>query len=71
MAVTYISGHNVTFEEANCEVVAPKAAVENTNVGRIFVDEEHEQQGWEFLPVKQAGKVNWVSLFLNQLRYYY
>jgi len=69
MSVTYISGHNVTFEEANCEAAAPKATVENTKTRRIFIDEEHQE--WEFLPIKQAGKVNWVSLFLNQLRHYY
>lgn len=68
MTVTYITGHTVTFEAENREVAAPKVAIEDTNARRIFVDEEH--QGREFLPIQQAGKVNWVALFLNQLRNY-
>lgn len=70
MAVNYITGHNVAFEQTPCDEAAPKAAaIENAKTRRIFIDEEHE--GREFLPIKQAGKVNWVSLFLNQIRIYY
>ncbi len=76
MAVNYLTGHNVTFEEANCEAAAPRAAtIENTKARRIFIDEEHqgdkEHRKQEFLSILQAGNINWVSLFLNQLRHLY
>ena len=68
MAVTYLAGHNVTFETVKYEEAAPKAAIEDTKARRIFLDEEHQGRG--FRPFQQAEKPTWGTLFsiFNRLR---
>lgn len=65
MAVNSLTGRELTFEETKCEETRKVAQPTR----RIFTDEEH--QGREFLPIPEADKVNWVSLFLNQPRIFY